>query len=143
VDRFLSQQIPQRGVEARLRRTATVDATFKAGLKWVHRKRFPVDRWKLSLSRWQNIFFCEFDGQPRSRAASVVTVLADRYFCLRPLPGGSEHEAQGGPIRDGRSGNRDDSPVGSRQKKKIHSGRLESGVDRRAVWGASIVRSRL
>jgi thiamine phosphate synthase YjbQ (UPF0047 family) len=30
----------------------------------------------MGLSRWQNIFFCEFDG-PRSQRTVVVTVLAD------------------------------------------------------------------
>jgi thiamine phosphate synthase YjbQ (UPF0047 family) len=32
---------------------------------------------QLGLSRWQNIFFCEFDG-PRQQRSVVVTVLADR-----------------------------------------------------------------
>jgi thiamine phosphate synthase YjbQ (UPF0047 family) len=31
---------------------------------------------KLGLSRWQNIFFCEFDG-PRSDRRVVVTVIED------------------------------------------------------------------
>jgi thiamine phosphate synthase YjbQ (UPF0047 family) len=34
----------------------------------------PVIDGKLGLSRWQKIFFCEFDG-PRQRRSVVVTVL--------------------------------------------------------------------
>ncbi len=37
----------------------------------------PVIDGELGLSRWQNIFFCEFDG-PRSDRRVVCTVLADR-----------------------------------------------------------------
>jgi secondary thiamine-phosphate synthase enzyme len=33
----------------------------------------PVDRGKLSLGRWQGIFFCEFDG-PRDRTVFVTTL---------------------------------------------------------------------
>jgi thiamine phosphate synthase YjbQ (UPF0047 family) len=36
----------------------------------------PVIEGKLGLSRWQNIFFCEFGG-PRQQRTVVVTVLAD------------------------------------------------------------------
>jgi thiamine phosphate synthase YjbQ (UPF0047 family) len=37
----------------------------------------PLIDGRLGLSRWQNVFFCEFDG-PRSERSVVVTVLADR-----------------------------------------------------------------
>ena len=36
----------------------------------------PLMDGKLGLSRWQNIFFCEFDG-PRSDRRVVVTVIED------------------------------------------------------------------
>ena len=36
----------------------------------------PVIDGRLGLSRWQNIFLCEFDG-PRSDRSVVVTVIAD------------------------------------------------------------------
>lgn len=35
----------------------------------------PIINGKLGLSRWQNIFFCEFDG-PRNERSIVVTILA-------------------------------------------------------------------
>jgi secondary thiamine-phosphate synthase enzyme len=34
----------------------------------------PIREGKLNLSRWQNIFFCEFDG-PRQRRTVAVTIL--------------------------------------------------------------------
>jgi len=33
----------------------------------------PVDGGKLSLGRWQGIFFCEFDG-PRDRNVYIATL---------------------------------------------------------------------
>jgi thiamine phosphate synthase YjbQ (UPF0047 family) len=36
----------------------------------------PLIAGRLGLSRWRNIFFCEFDG-PRSQRSVVATVLAD------------------------------------------------------------------
>jgi secondary thiamine-phosphate synthase enzyme len=34
----------------------------------------PVERGKLALGRWQNVFFCEFDG-PRSERRITVTIV--------------------------------------------------------------------
>jgi secondary thiamine-phosphate synthase enzyme len=35
----------------------------------------PVEGGRLALGRWQNVFFCEFDG-PRSRRGIVVTIVS-------------------------------------------------------------------
>jgi thiamine phosphate synthase YjbQ (UPF0047 family) len=40
-------------------------------------ENFPLMDWKLGLSRWQNICFCEFDG-PRNDRRVVVTIIEDR-----------------------------------------------------------------
>jgi len=52
------------------------DAHLKAGLVGPS-ETVPLIDGRLGLSRWQNIFFCEFDG-PRSDRRVVVTVLAAR-----------------------------------------------------------------
>ena len=52
------------------------DAHLKAGLVGPS-ESVPLIDGRLGLSRWQNLFFCEFDG-PRSDRRVVVTVLADR-----------------------------------------------------------------
>jgi len=49
------------------------DAHLKAGLVGPG-EVIPLIMGKLGLSRWQNIFFCEFDG-PRSERKIVVNVL--------------------------------------------------------------------
>jgi len=49
------------------------DAHIKAGLVGPS-EVIPVEKGKLLLSRWQNVFFCEFDG-PRSTRQVVVTLL--------------------------------------------------------------------
>jgi secondary thiamine-phosphate synthase enzyme len=49
------------------------DAHLKAGIVGPS-ETVPVIECRLGLSRWQNIFFCEFDG-PRSRRSVVVTVV--------------------------------------------------------------------
>lgn len=51
------------------------DAHLKAGLVGPS-ETIPVIDGALGLSRWQNVFFCEFDG-PRAERPVVVTVLAD------------------------------------------------------------------
>jgi secondary thiamine-phosphate synthase enzyme len=50
------------------------DAHLKAGLVGPS-ETIPVMSGQLGLSRWQNIFFCEFDG-PRSDRKVVCTVIA-------------------------------------------------------------------
>ena len=52
------------------------DAHLKAGLVGPS-ETVPLIDGRLGLSRWQNIFFCEFDG-PRSDRCVVVTVLGER-----------------------------------------------------------------
>lgn len=51
------------------------DSHLKAGLVGPS-ETIPIIDGALGLSRWQNIFFCEFDG-PRSDRRAVCTVLAD------------------------------------------------------------------
>jgi secondary thiamine-phosphate synthase enzyme len=50
------------------------DAHLKAGLVGPG-EVVPIIQGKLGLSRWQNIFFCEFDG-PRNERNIVVTIIA-------------------------------------------------------------------
>jgi secondary thiamine-phosphate synthase enzyme len=71
---FLSKEIPK-GVWKHDAQDGNGDAHLKAGLVGPS-ETIPLIEGKLGLSRWQNIFFCEFDG-PRSQRTVVVTVLAD------------------------------------------------------------------
>jgi secondary thiamine-phosphate synthase enzyme len=52
------------------------DAHLKSGLVGPS-ETIPLIDGELGLSRWQNIFFCEFDG-PRKDRRVVVTVISDR-----------------------------------------------------------------
>jgi secondary thiamine-phosphate synthase enzyme len=52
------------------------DAHLKAGLVGPS-ECIPVIDGKAGLSKWQNIFFCEFDG-PRKKREIMVTVIEDR-----------------------------------------------------------------
>jgi secondary thiamine-phosphate synthase enzyme len=72
---LLRQMIPQ-GVWLHDAQDGNGDAHLKAGLVGPS-ESVPLIDGRLGLSRWQNIFFCEFDG-PRSDRRVVVTVLADR-----------------------------------------------------------------
>ena len=49
----------------------------KAGLVAGLSETIPIIDGPLGLPRWQNIFFCEFDG-PRAGRRIVCTVIADR-----------------------------------------------------------------
>jgi secondary thiamine-phosphate synthase enzyme len=51
------------------------DAHLKAGLVGPS-ETVPIIDGQLGLSRWQNIFFCEFDG-PRQQRKVICTVLVD------------------------------------------------------------------
>ena len=51
------------------------DAHLKAGLVGPS-ETIPVIEGQLGLSRWQNIFFCEFDG-PRSERRVMCTLICD------------------------------------------------------------------
>ncbi len=72
---FLSRQIPK-GVWRHDAQDGNGDAHLKAGLVGPS-ETVPLIEGTLGLSRWQNLFFCEFDG-PRSERTVVVTVIADR-----------------------------------------------------------------
>jgi secondary thiamine-phosphate synthase enzyme len=69
---LLRKLIPQ-GVWLHDAQDGNGDAHLKAGLVGPS-ETIPVIDAKLGLSRWQNIFFCEFDG-PRSDRRVVCTVL--------------------------------------------------------------------
>jgi len=69
---FLARQIPK-GVWKHDAQDGNGDAHLKAGLVGPS-ETIPLINGRLGLSRWQNIFFCEFDG-PRQQRTVVVTVL--------------------------------------------------------------------
>ena len=72
---ILSTHIPK-GVWRHDAQDGNGDAHLKAGLVGPS-ETVPLIDGELGLSRWQNLFFCEFDG-PRSERTVVVTVIADR-----------------------------------------------------------------
>ncbi|RMH61988.1 MAG: YjbQ family protein [Zetaproteobacteria bacterium] len=69
---LLRKLIP-RGVWAHDRQDGNGDAHLKAGLVGPS-ECVPIIDGSLGLSRWQNIFFCEFDG-PRAIRQVVCTIL--------------------------------------------------------------------
>lgn len=71
---LLGQLIP-RSVWLHVRVDGNGDSHLKAGLVGPS-ETIPLMDGQLGLSRWQNIFLCEFDG-PRSERTVVCTVLAD------------------------------------------------------------------
>jgi secondary thiamine-phosphate synthase enzyme len=71
---FLHQLIPP-GVWLHDQQDNNGDSHLKAGLVGPS-EAIPVIDGKLGLSRWQGIFFCEFDG-PRRERRVIVTVLGD------------------------------------------------------------------
>ena len=71
---LLRKLIP-RGVWLHDQQDGNGDAHLKAGLVGPS-ETIPLMDGQLGLSRWQNIFFCEFDG-PRSDRRVVCTVLGD------------------------------------------------------------------
>ena len=71
---LLRKLIP-RGVWRHDAQDGNGDAHLKAGLVGPA-ETIPLIDGQLGLSRWQNVFFCEFDG-PRRERRVVVTVLAD------------------------------------------------------------------
>jgi secondary thiamine-phosphate synthase enzyme len=71
---LLRKLIP-RGVWLHDQQDGNGDAHLKAGLVGPS-ETIPLIDGQLGLSRWQNIFFCEFDG-PRSDRRVVCTVLGD------------------------------------------------------------------
>ena len=71
----LLQKLIPRGVWLHDRQDGNGDSHLKSGLVGPS-ETIPLIEGRLGLSRWQNIFFCEFDG-PRSERTIVCTVLAD------------------------------------------------------------------
>ncbi|MES9875650.1 MAG: secondary thiamine-phosphate synthase enzyme YjbQ [Candidatus Sedimenticola sp. PURPLELP] len=73
---FLGRTIP-RGVWLHDEQDGNGDAHLKSGLVGPS-ETVPLIDGALGLSRWQNIFFCEFDG-PRSDRQVVCTVIQDNH----------------------------------------------------------------
>ncbi|MEW8680990.1 MAG: secondary thiamine-phosphate synthase enzyme YjbQ [Candidatus Thiodiazotropha endolucinida] len=71
---LLSKMIPQ-GVWLHDAQDGNGDSHLKAGLVGPS-ETIPIIDGKLGLSRWQNIFFCEFDG-PRSDRRVVCTIASE------------------------------------------------------------------
>ncbi|MDH3973569.1 MAG: secondary thiamine-phosphate synthase enzyme YjbQ [Deltaproteobacteria bacterium] len=72
---LLKKLIPK-GLWLHDRQDGNGDSHLKAGLVGPS-ETIPVIDGRLGLSRWQNIFFCEFDG-PRSERTIVCTVIEER-----------------------------------------------------------------
>ena len=72
----LLQKIIPRGVWLHDQQDGNGDSHLKAGLVGPS-ESIPIIASRLGLSRWQNIFLCEFDG-PRSERVVVCTVIGDR-----------------------------------------------------------------
>jgi len=71
----LLQKLIPKGVWLHDAQDGNGDAHLKAGLVGPS-ETIPLMNGRLGLSRWQNIFFCEFDG-PRRERKIVCTVIAD------------------------------------------------------------------
>jgi secondary thiamine-phosphate synthase enzyme len=71
----LLQKLIPRGVWLHDEQDGNGDSHLKSGLVGPS-ETIPLIDGQLGLSRWQNIFFCEFDGPRRDRRV-VCTVLAD------------------------------------------------------------------
>lgn len=71
----LLQKLAPRGVWLHDAQDGNGDAHLKSGLVGPS-ETIPLIDGKLGLSRWQNVFLCEFDG-PRSERHIVCTVIAD------------------------------------------------------------------
>ena len=71
---LLQKMIPK-GVWLHDQQDGNGDSHLKSGLVGPS-ETIPLINGELGLSRWQNIFFCEFDG-PRSERTIVCTVMAD------------------------------------------------------------------
>ena len=71
---LLQKLVPQ-GVWEHDQQDGNGDAHLKAGLVGPS-ETIPIIDSQLGLSRWQNVFFCEFDG-PRTKRTIVCTILND------------------------------------------------------------------
>ena len=72
----LLQKLIPKGVWLHDQQDGNGDSHLKSGLVGPS-ETIPLINGELGLSRWQNVFLCEFDG-PRSDRQIVVTVLSDR-----------------------------------------------------------------
>jgi len=72
----LLQKLIPRGVWLHDQQDGNGDSHLKAGLVGPS-ESIPIIEGRLGLSRWQNIFLCEFDG-PRSERKIVCTIIEDR-----------------------------------------------------------------
>jgi secondary thiamine-phosphate synthase enzyme len=72
----LLRQVIPRGVWLHDQQDGNGDSHLKAGLVGPS-ETIPIIEGRLGLSRWQNVFLCEFDG-PRSERQVVCTILEDR-----------------------------------------------------------------
>ena len=71
----LLQKLIPRGVWLHDQQDGNGDSHLKAGLVGPS-ESIPIIDGKLGLSRWQNIFLCEFDG-PRAARKVVCTIIGD------------------------------------------------------------------
>ena len=71
----LLQKLIPRGVWLHDRQDGNGDAHLKAGIIGPS-ETIPVINGRPGLSRWQNIFLCEFDG-PRGQRSIVCTIIGD------------------------------------------------------------------
>ena len=71
----LLQKLIPRGVWLHDQQDGNGDSHLKAGLVGPS-ESIPIIDGKLGLSRWQNIFLCEFDG-PRAERKVVCTIIGD------------------------------------------------------------------
>jgi len=71
----LLQKLIPRGVWLHDQQDGNGDSHLKAGLVGPS-ESIPIIDGKLGLSRWQNIFLCEFDG-PREERKVVCTIIGD------------------------------------------------------------------
>ena len=72
----LLQKLIPRGIWLHDQQDGNGDSHLKAGLVGPS-ESIPIIEGRLGLSRWQNIFLCEFDG-PRSERRIVCTIIEDR-----------------------------------------------------------------
>ena len=71
----LLQKLIPRGIWLHDQQDGNGDAHLKAGLVGPS-ESIPLIDGSLGLSRWQNVFLCEFDG-PRSERVVVCTIIGD------------------------------------------------------------------
>ena len=71
----LLQQLIPKGVWLHDQQDGNGDSHLKSGLVGPS-ETIPLINGELGLSRWQNVFLCEFDG-PRAERTVIVTVMSD------------------------------------------------------------------